>query len=305
MGGLSLALLVGLAALAGIGVTFSTALARRASGPAAGIVAAAPVTPSAAVLVFGAYSSAPWDVLLEGTASVVAVIVVLAGVAMMAHRQYRVPVWIAIVVLVPPLGWSVRMALPLSWQLVAVPVVAVGAGWAIGRLRYGSQRRAGARLSVIQRFSLGAFAVLLVAAVAEFFPSAAGLVALFPVLFTAALAVAQLDGGPDHSWIVARGGVAGSIGVMAFAVAGAGVYALLPGRVVPLLFAWFAFFAAAGAWTRAARGWGDMRAKKGFASPRYRAQKVRRRRRPQYVLAMRRRHTCVAGRTCPAKETMR
>lgn len=236
----------------GIAVCLASGLSRRA-GRWGGVLAAAPVTPTFAVLLFTDAGLAP-D-LMVGLSSIAATLVVL-GIAAGANGRVssrfvgRLPLGLLLVVLVPPLAWSIAL---LSHVLVLL-VVALGVVVAEVRVRSAGSRAPSSpgrirRSGGLLRFFMGAFAVFLVAVVMEWSPAMASLAALFPLVFTVGLFLAEFDGGRPQAVRVVSGGVPGSVGVASFVVL-VSVLSASGVRSVPwlLLAGWGAYAVASACW---------------------------------------------------------
>ncbi len=213
------------AALAGLSVVVSSEAARRFPGRVGGVLAAAPVTPTFAVLAMGAEPA----ILPQGL-PVVAITAAIIVVALGA-RLGRV-MMISMLGLAGPLGWTAALLALAGWG-VAAPVASArprGIAWPL-------------------RFAIGAGVVLGVAAVARFAPSLAPYLAMAPWLFIAAIVAAGGDNGLAGIRRVLCGGIIGTVGVAAFAWTAAGVAMWLP---VPgaLLCGWAAYALIALLWPR-------------------------------------------------------
>ncbi len=218
------------AVLAGFGVVAATAASRRIRGPLGGVLAASPVTPTAALVLFDKSGS-----LIGGMASIAATLLaILVGLLIAQSGRH---LW--------PLAGIIPMALVLSRvPPTALALVCVGVAVAMAFLRVNAG--AGGRprpLPVPVRFLAGAIPVGLVAVTVAWFPQAAPLVAVFPVVYVSCALAAHRES-PELSLRILEGGGAGSLGVVAFVFA-TGAQGLWAG--------WFAFFVVAASWATLTR----------------------------------------------------
>lgn len=261
--------LVMYAVLAGAAIALAAGVSRRV-GVWGGVLAAAPVTPTFAVLIFTGAGRSP-D-LLAGVPVIVATLVVLAVLAGLVHPSGgsahagrgarpgngligRLPFGLYLVLLVPPLAWSISKWVPLGALLMGLVVIAVFAGYRLRRVpRAATSRGVSVLGGAGLRFLMGGLSVFAVALALELLPSAAAAVALFPLVFTAGIVVSEIDGGRAQAGKVMAGGVPGSMGVAAFVI----VVAIMLGLGVQgagwlLLGGWLGYFAVSAGWLAATR----------------------------------------------------
>ncbi len=208
--------------LAGASVVVATEGARRFGGRVGGVLAAAPVTPTFSVLALGASPA----LLLDGLPMVA--ITAVAAAFLLVQRSSS---WALMPLgLGGPIGWS-ALLVTAAWSATAIP---------------GAPTKRGRGLPWWVRFFVGAGTVWSVTLVAGLWPSLAGLVAMAPWLFVASLAASAWDGGMSCLRSVLQGGMAGAVGVGAFAWAAS---ATASGPVwVALAIGWIAFAVTAIAW---------------------------------------------------------
>lgn len=211
--------------IAGLSVVASSIAARRSSGRLGGLLAAAPITPTFAVLAMGAEPA-----MLTRGLPVVGVTAVL--VAWLLGVRLRGLLLASPVVLLGPLGWTVG-------------IVGVARAASLRTMGVGPRRSKG--LPLLARFFVGAGTVLFVAAASQWMPAMAPYLAMAPWLFVAALIAAVLDQGPSGGRTVLRGGIVGIVGVAGYAWAAAWAAAWSP-DIAALGIGWVAYIAIAWAW---------------------------------------------------------
>ncbi len=236
-------------AVAGLAVVATTTVAAKSDRALAGILAAAPVTPTAAILVLGA--SAPARVLLHGLPIVAATALAILVSTWLHRRGTQGSVGIALA-LIAPIALLLNSGIPVA-ILVATTLAAAGIAQGTHRKQGTSAPSTRRNLPVMSRFLLGAGSVTLVALVQHWTPSLTPFVAVMPLLFVASILGAQWHTGTERALAVLRGGIAGTIGVTAFILAFTLARVAATGNLGALMLAWFAYALAAFLWTLATR----------------------------------------------------
>ncbi len=197
------------ATLAGCGVVLATTVSRRLGGTIGGLLAASPITPTAATFLLEGGANG----LAAGVASIAATLMaILAGLLLAARGRHLWPL-----AAIAPVAWFLSAGPPAALVLLCLLLAA-----AIAWLPRAASNRSGsaAPLPVAVRFLAGAVPVLGVAAATTWLPQVAPLVAVFPVLFVSCVLAAGVES-PDVSIRMLAGGGAGSLGVVAFVFASA------------------------------------------------------------------------------------
>ncbi len=235
--------------VAGLAVVATTAVAAKSDRPLAGILAAAPVTPTAAILVLGAM--APSRVLLHGMPIVAATALAILVSTWLHRRGTRGAVWLSLSI-IAPLALLFDAGIPVS---ILVPMTFAAALIAQGTRRRQMAATPSTRrsLPVLARFLLGAGSVALVAIVQRWTPAFTPFVAVMPLLFVASVLGAQWHAGQERALAVLRGGIAGTVGVTAFILAFTLARVVAIGNLGALLLAWCAYALAAFLWTLSTR----------------------------------------------------
>lgn len=238
--------LVFYAIVAGLAVVATTAIAAKSNRALAGILAAAPITPTASVLVLG--STAPARVLLHGVPIVAATALAILVSTWLRRRDARGSVWISLAIILP-LALLLNSGVPVA-LLVATTVAAALLAQETPRRHMKPNPSTRRSLPVLVRFLLGAASVAMVAIVQYWAPALTPFVAVMPLLFVASVLGAQWHAGRERALAVLRGGIAGTLGVTAFIL----VFTLASANLSPLWalpLAWCAYGFTAILWTLA------------------------------------------------------
>lgn len=225
-----------LALIAGIAVVISSTVARRVEGPLAGILAAAPITPTFSVLLIGEGAG---DVMVAAIPAVTLSLLATLLLLLVRHPLVAsLPGVVLLLILFAPAPWST-----VEWVVLAV--VAASIARHLPPMRAGR----GARLPMWVRFCIGAGTILVVGFVKGMWPALAGWVAMAPWLFVAATLSAGLDGGWNAAMRVLHGGLGGALGILSFVA----VVWLVGPAWLALPLAWCAFALTAWLWSLQAR----------------------------------------------------
>ncbi len=231
-------------AVGGLLVAASTEVARRSKSTWGGFLAAAPITPTLAILDGPGQDAAR---AIEGLPVIFAATLCLAVTLSWQRRQVSVSPALALLVGVPPIAWAVR-GLPAFLALAAIVAVvalqmrrpATPAAAAAARQRL--------RLGFVPRGIVGALMIAGVLWASRAMPLLSPLLSLYPSLLLVSLLVAQWGGGVATTASLARFGLAAGVAVSAFVI----VVTLIGGNGNPdplaLVFGWLAFILVAALW---------------------------------------------------------
>lgn len=222
-------------------VALASLLAGRAGAAWAGFVAAAPITPSLAVL---GTSALPPQALVSGLPVVAAATTVMAAVLLWQHKLWMPTPALALLLGIP-------LLLPLTRQ---VPLVVLFASVAAVCLILDVALPASPRSTEpsgrlpwpVAGFLGGLTFAGLLAAVAAW-PAFAPMLAMYPVLLVISLTAVRLSAGPAAALRVCRAALGANVAVATFAA----VPALMPSSVSP----WMALTAAWGVFALVAATW--------------------------------------------------
>lgn len=233
--------------LAGILVAACAKLAAVGKRQWSGFLAAAPITPTLAVL---QSSHLEAQDLALGIPTVAAATTCLA-LGYMARAYLKVPgtPWLVIVG-VPPLLWFMSM-IDVVAQLALIVVLCLAVGAPPSLPGFQSVRK----LDWWKAGLAGAIFFVVLLAVIAFSPAAAPWVATYPALLLISLLVTQLGQGRMESAALAKAALPASAGVAAFLGATAWISVPGAGDGVHLLVGWAAYAAIALVWPPVAKWW--------------------------------------------------
>ncbi len=235
----------GWAAAGSLAVTGTTLLARR-GGRWAGLLAAAPVTPTLAFLAVG--GMAPGTA-LRGLATVAAALLGLVAATRLGHRAP----WASPVLLVAAATPLAVPFLHVPPSLLAALILLLAALCRTPQPDPAGSGVARPRMPLAVAFVAGALALGAVGVVRTAWPEGVGVIAVVPALLLCSLAVAEVQRGRGAAQQVASGAAAASVGVAAFVAVLALPADAVPGAAARLVLAWAAFLAVTASWGQLAR----------------------------------------------------
>ncbi len=220
-------------------VGLASLLATRAATAWAGFVAAAPITPTLAVL--GSSVLQPQD-LLNGLPIVAGATGAMAA-ALLLQRKRWMPTPALVILVGIPLLLPAAQNVPAGVLFIAIALVCLTLDVALPIAPQGAQAR---RFPWYASGILGglAFAAILTAASAV--PAIAPLVAMYPALLVISLAAIRFGAGPGAALRVCRAALGANVAVATFAA----TPALFPrvSSAISLVLAWIVFALIAGVW---------------------------------------------------------